>query len=54
MIAAFSRPESGVAAVRVLAAPAAQSLSDETLVERIAAGDGLAMQALFVRHRMPV
>jgi RNA polymerase sigma-70 factor (ECF subfamily) len=54
MIAVFSRPKSGVAAVRALAAPAAQSSSDETLVERIAAGDGLAMQALFVRHRMPV
>jgi RNA polymerase sigma-70 factor, ECF subfamily len=54
MIAVFSRPKSGVAAVRALAAAAAQSLSDETLVERIAAGDGLAMQALFVRHRMPV
>jgi len=26
----------------------------ETLVERIAAGDKLAMQALFVRHRTPV
>ena len=36
------------------AAPAAQSSSDETLIERIAGGDELAMQALFVRHRMPV
>ena len=54
MIAVFSRPESGVAAVRALAAPAAQSSSDETLVGRIAAGDKLAMQVLFVRHRMPV
>jgi RNA polymerase sigma-70 factor, ECF subfamily len=54
MITLFSRPKSGVAAVRALAAPAAQSPTDETLVERIAAGDGLAMQVLFVRHRMPV
>jgi RNA polymerase sigma-70 factor, ECF subfamily len=50
----FSRPKSAVAAVRSVAAPAAQSSSDETLVERIAAGDKLAMQALFVRHRTPV
>ena len=28
--------------------------SDEMLVERIAAGDKLAMQALFARHRTPV
>jgi RNA polymerase sigma-70 factor, ECF subfamily len=50
----FSRPKSAVALMRANAAPAAQSSSDETLVERIAAGDKLAMQALFVRHRTPV
>jgi RNA polymerase sigma-70 factor (ECF subfamily) len=54
MFDVFSRPKSGVAAVRALAAPAAQSSSDETLIEQIAAGDELAMRALFVRHRMPV
>jgi RNA polymerase sigma-70 factor, ECF subfamily len=54
MLTVSSRPESGVAAARALAAPAAQSSSDETLVERIVAGDEVAMQALFVRHRMPV
>jgi RNA polymerase sigma-70 factor, ECF subfamily len=54
MLTVFSRPTSGAAAVRALAEPAAKSPSDEALVERIAAGDQLAMQALFVRHRMPV
>jgi hypothetical protein len=54
MLTVFSRPESGVAAVCALAAPAAQSSSDETLIERIAAGDAFAMRALFVRHRTPV
>ena len=35
-------------------ARATASDSDETLVARIAAGDKLAMQALFARHRTPV
>jgi RNA polymerase sigma-70 factor, ECF subfamily len=54
MLNVFSRPKSAVAAVCSVAAPAAQSSTDETLVERIATGDKLAMQALFVRHRTPV
>ena len=40
-----------VAAVSALAATAGETSSDETLVERIAAGNKLAMQALFARHR---
>jgi RNA polymerase sigma-70 factor (ECF subfamily) len=36
------------------AARAPASDSDEMLVERIAAGDKLAMQVLFARHRTPV
>ena len=54
MLNGFGRPKSVVAAVCAVAAPAAQSSSDEALVDRIAAGDKLAMQALFVRHRTPV
>src|SRR6476661_2308682 len=38
----------------VLARAAASDTSDEILVERIAAGDKLAMQVLFARHRTPV
>ncbi len=33
---------------------AGEASSDQALVDRIAAGDKLAMQALFVRHRTPV
>src|SRR4249919_2613522 len=36
------------------AAVLARDSSDEILVERIAAGDKLAMQVLFARHRTPV
>jgi RNA polymerase sigma-70 factor, ECF subfamily len=54
MLNVFSRPKSAVAAVGSVTAPAAQYSSDETLIERIAAGDKLAMQALFVRHRTAV
>src|SRR5262245_31748558 len=54
MLNVFSRQRSTVAAVGSVIAPAAQYSSDETVVERIAAGDKLAMQALFVRHRTPV
>ena len=36
------------------AAVFARDSSDEILVERIAAGDKLAMQVLFARHRTPV
>jgi RNA polymerase sigma-70 factor, ECF subfamily len=54
MLNVFSRPKSAVAAVGSVTAAAAQHSSDETLIERIAAGDKLAMQALFVRHRTAV
>jgi RNA polymerase sigma-70 factor, ECF subfamily len=54
MLNVFSRPKSAVAAVGSVTAPVAQYSSDESLVERIAAGDKLAMQALFVRHRTAV
>ena len=46
------RPQpAAVAAVSAIAATAGETSSDETLVERIAAGNKLAMQALFARHR---
>ena len=48
------RPGSAAAAVPAIAAMAGEYSSDEILVERIAAGDKLAMQALFARHRTPV
>ena len=54
MFNVFSRPQSAVAAVPALAATAQDASSDATLVNRIAAGDKLAMQALFARHRTPV
>jgi RNA polymerase sigma-70 factor, ECF subfamily len=60
MLNVFSRPQSAVAAVPAVAATATTSSdailveSDAILVERIAAGDKLAMQALFARHRTPV
>jgi RNA polymerase sigma-70 factor, ECF subfamily len=46
----YVRPGSAAAAVPAIAATAGYS-SDEMLVERIAAGDKLAMQVLFARHR---
>ena len=54
MFNAFMRPQSAVAAVPTIAATAGPSSSDEALVNRIAAGDRLAMQVLFARHRTPV
>jgi RNA polymerase sigma-70 factor, ECF subfamily len=48
------RPRSAVAAAPAIAATAGEYSSDEMLVERIAAGDKLAMQVLFARHRTPV
>jgi hypothetical protein len=55
MLNAFIRPRSAVTAVSAVAAATAQESysSDTILVERIAAGDRLAMQALFARHRTP-
>jgi RNA polymerase sigma-70 factor, ECF subfamily len=40
--------------VPAVVAAAGEASSDEMLVERIAAGDKLAMQVLFARHRTPV
>ena len=51
MFQTFIRPRSAAAAAPVSAAPAGGYSSDEILVERIAAGDKLAMQVLFARHR---
>jgi hypothetical protein len=48
------RPASAVAAAAAIAATAGEYSSDEILVERIAAGDKLAMQVLFARHRTNV
>ena len=45
---------STAAAVPAIAATAGEYSSDEILVERIAAGDKLAMQVLFARHRTSV
>ena len=48
------RPGSAAAAVPAIAATAGNILPTKCLVERIAAGDKLAMQVLFARHRTPV
>jgi RNA polymerase sigma-70 factor, ECF subfamily len=48
------RPASAVVAAPAIAAAAGEYSSDEILVERIAAGDKLAMQVLFARHRTNV
>ena len=50
----YVRPGSAAAAVPAIAATAGEYSSDEILVERIAAGDKLAMKVLFARHRAPV
>ena len=44
----------GTVTGEALARATASNSSDEMLVARIAAGDKLAMQALFARHRTPV
>ena len=54
MFQTFIRPRSAAAAAPASAAPAGEYSSDEMLVERIAAGDKLAMQVLFARHRTSV
>jgi RNA polymerase sigma-70 factor, ECF subfamily len=51
MIHVCIRPQPAVAGVPAIAATAAETSSDEILVERIAAGNKFAMQALFARHR---
>ena len=48
------RPASVVAAAAAIAATAGEYSCDEILIERIAAGDKLAMQVLFARHRTNV
>ena len=48
------RPASAVAAAPAIAATAGEYSSDEILIERIAAGDKLAMQVLFARHRTTI
>jgi RNA polymerase sigma-70 factor (ECF subfamily) len=53
MLNAYIRPQAAAAAAPSLAA-AAQTSADELLVERIASGDRLAMQALFARHRTSI
>jgi RNA polymerase sigma-70 factor, ECF subfamily len=47
----FSRPQSAAATVPATAAKVGEASADINLVNRIAAGDKLAMQALFARHR---
>jgi hypothetical protein len=54
MINLCIRSQPTVADVPAIAAPAAETSSDEILIERVAAGDKLAMQALFARHRTSV
>jgi RNA polymerase sigma-70 factor, ECF subfamily len=54
MLKVCIRPQPAVAGVPAIAATAGETSSDETLVERIAAGNKLAMQALFARHRTSV
>jgi RNA polymerase sigma-70 factor, ECF subfamily len=54
MLNVVSRPKPAVALVPAVAATAGDASSDATLVNRIAAGDKLAMQALFARHRTPL
>ena len=54
MFNVFSRPKSAVVTVPAVEATAGQTSSDTILIERIAAGDKLAMHALFARHRMSI
>jgi RNA polymerase sigma-70 factor, ECF subfamily len=50
----FSRPQAAIATVPAVAATAGETSSDTILIERVAAGDKLAMQALFARHRTSI
>jgi len=54
MIDALNGPKSAAAAVSAIAARAEETSSDVILVNRIAAGDKLAMHALFARHRTSI
>jgi RNA polymerase sigma-70 factor (ECF subfamily) len=49
---AFTR--AGSAAASASARPVTQASADETLIQRIAGGDQLAMRTLFARHRVPL
>jgi len=51
MLNVISRPQSAAATVPATAAKVGEASADINLVNRIAAGDKLAMQALFARHR---
>ena len=53
MLNVLSRPQAAVATVPA-AGLAGETSSDTILIERIAGGDKLAMQALFARHRMSI
>ena len=54
MFNVFSRPKSAVVTVPAVEATAGETSSDTILIERIAAGDKLAMHALFARHRTTI
>ena len=54
MIDALNGPKSAAAAVSAIAARAEETSSDVILVNRIAAGDKLAMHALFARPRTSI
>jgi RNA polymerase sigma-70 factor, ECF subfamily len=54
MLHVFSRPQSAVPAVPAIAVTAGEASPDVILINRIAAGDKVAMQALFARHRTSV
>src|ERR1043165_2832067 len=54
MFDALNGPQSAPGAVSAVAAEAAEISSDVLLVNRIAAGDKLAMQALFARYRTSI
>jgi RNA polymerase sigma-70 factor, ECF subfamily len=54
MLQTFMRSGLAAAAVPATAATAGNYSSDEMLVERIAAGDKVAMQVLFARHRTAI
>jgi RNA polymerase sigma-70 factor, ECF subfamily len=54
MLKALNGSHQANVAVPAMAAPAGETSSDAFLIARIAAGDKLAMQALFARHRTSV
>src|SRR5262245_65420752 len=51
MLNVISRPQAAAATVPATAAKVGEASTDINLVNRIAAGDKLAMQVLFARHR---